>query len=149
MTPTSSSSALSVNSPRPRCVRNGQYRGNWALLKRTAVAAYSGEAEQHSGLRPNRPMSWRRRLFFPALGRGGCVFISYLLERFWRRPSDPGWFHQKSVRPRPECCSLCPGIHTGKLIKTTEAFSCVLSKTICFPSGVISNVRVMDRSEKD
>src|ERR1039458_9663322 len=39
MTPTSSSSALSVNSPRPRSGGNGQYRGNWALFKRTAVAA--------------------------------------------------------------------------------------------------------------
>ena len=41
-----------------------------------------------------------------------------------------------------------PELHSraGKLIKTTEAFSCLLSKTICFPSGVISNVRIVDRS---
>src|ERR1022692_1606167 len=39
ISPTSSSSALSVDSPRPRFVGNGQYRGKWALLKRTAVAA--------------------------------------------------------------------------------------------------------------
>src|ERR1035438_967700 len=39
ISPTSSSSALSVNSPKPRFGGNGQYRGNWALLKRAAVAA--------------------------------------------------------------------------------------------------------------
>ena len=40
--PTSSSSALPVNSPRPRFGGNGQNRGNLPLLKRTAVAAKRG-----------------------------------------------------------------------------------------------------------
>jgi hypothetical protein len=34
----------------------------------------------------------------------------------------------------------------GKSIKTTDAFWCRRSKTICFPSGVMSNVRIVDRS---
>src|ERR1035438_620166 len=44
ISPTSSSSALSVNSPKPRFGGNGQYRGNWALLKRAAVAAKRAES---------------------------------------------------------------------------------------------------------
>src|ERR1019366_7451703 len=44
ISPTSSSSALSVNSPRPRFGGNGQYRGNCALLKRAAVAAKRAES---------------------------------------------------------------------------------------------------------
>src|ERR1039458_9306213 len=42
ISPTSSSSALSVNSPKPRFGGNGQYRGNWALLEESGGGGKKG-----------------------------------------------------------------------------------------------------------